>query len=116
MSLSRTNERVDFLSCKVPQTKKSSWPVLWVMVACLLEIALEASLGIRFQLTIQTLVCHHNGINIIILCNNKGIDRWGLGHFLSSNYTVYMSMAEIVKILSKMYLHLKKIHQMRANY
>ena len=41
--------------------------------------------------------------------------RWGLGVastpppqlFLSSNYTLYMGMAEIVKILSKMHLHAK---------
>ena len=47
----------------------------------------------------------------------RQVGAWGgfsPPHFLSSNYTVYMGMAEIVKILSKMHLHVEKIHQIES--
>ena len=87
------------------------------------ELALAFPISLDFSNTMlaKVLTCLYQMHSVYTLQGCRQVGAWGGFNpppptFLSSNYTLYMGMAEIVKILSKMHLNAKKYIKLRPNY
>ena len=82
-----------------------------------LALAFPISLDLSNTMLAKVLTCLYQMHSVYTLQGCRQVGAWGgfnpPSNFLSSNYTLFMGMAEIVKILSKMHLHAKKYIKLR---